>query len=40
VISRWRKRPAHGVSGVPDSGGISAETLERARLRAAQETQD
>ena len=40
VISRWRKRPAHPVSGVPNSGSISPEMLERARLRAAQETQD
>src|ERR1700733_10736610 len=40
VISRWRKRPAHAVSSVPDSGGISPEMLERARLRAARETQD
>src|ERR1700731_4899216 len=40
VISRWRKRPAHTVSGVPDGGDISPEVLERARLRAAQETQD
>src|SRR6202163_3069621 len=32
VISRWRKRPAHAVSSVPDSGGISPEMLERARL--------
>jgi len=40
VISRWRKRPAHAVSGVPDGADISPEMLERARLRAAQETQD
>src|ERR1700726_1090658 len=40
VISRWRKRPAHAVSGVADQGGISPEMLERARLRAARETQD
>ena len=40
VISRWRKRPAHAVSGVADQSGISPEMLERARLRAARETQD
>ena len=40
VISRWRKRPAHAVSGAPAGGGISPEMLERARLRAARETQD
>src|ERR1700732_5012255 len=40
VISRWRKRPAHAVSGVPDGADISPEMLERARSRAAQETQD
>src|ERR1700693_2145733 len=40
VISRWRKRPAHAVSGAPAGGGISPEMLGRARLRAARETQD
>jgi cytochrome c-type biogenesis protein CcmH/NrfF len=40
VISRWRKRPARAVSGVPDGADISPEMLERARSRAAQETQD
>jgi cytochrome c-type biogenesis protein CcmH/NrfF len=40
VISRWRKRPAHPFSGAPANGGISPEMLERARLRAARETQD
>jgi cytochrome c-type biogenesis protein CcmH len=40
VISRWRKRPAHAVSGAAVSSGISPEMLERARLRAARETQD
>jgi cytochrome c-type biogenesis protein CcmH len=40
VINRWRKRPAHAVSGVAAGSGISAEMLERARLRAARETQD
>src|ERR1700719_762526 len=38
VISRWRKRPAHAVSGAAAGSGISAEMLERARLRAARET--
>lgn len=39
VISRWRKRPVHApaVSARP---GISSELLERARARAARETQD
>jgi cytochrome c-type biogenesis protein CcmH len=40
VISRWRKRPANAFSGAPANGGISPEMLERARLRAARETQD
>jgi cytochrome c-type biogenesis protein CcmH len=40
VISRWRKRPVHAVSGAANSSGISPEMLERARLRAARETQD
>ena len=40
VISKWRKRPAHAVSGAAKGGGISPEILERARLRAARETQD
>jgi cytochrome c-type biogenesis protein CcmH/NrfF len=40
VISRWRKRPAHAVSASEPGGGISAEMLERARVRAARETQD
>jgi cytochrome c-type biogenesis protein CcmH len=40
VISRWRKRPAHAVSAAAPGGGISAEMLERARVRAARETQD
>jgi cytochrome c-type biogenesis protein CcmH/NrfF len=39
VISRWRKRPVHAVN-VASSSGISPEMLERARLRAARETQD
>src|ERR1700688_3982033 len=41
VINRWRKRPVRAVSGAAaNSSGISAETLERARMRAARETQD
>jgi len=40
VISRWRKRPVHAVSGAANNSGISPEMLERARLRAARETQD
>jgi len=40
VINRWRKRPVHAVTGAAHDSGISAETLERARLRAARETQD
>jgi cytochrome c-type biogenesis protein CcmH len=40
VISKWRKRPVHAVSGATPHSGISAEMLEQARLRAARETQD
>ena len=40
VINRWRKRPVHAVSGAANDSGISAEMLERARVRAARETQD
>jgi cytochrome c-type biogenesis protein CcmH len=40
VISKWRKRPVHAVSGAAPHSGISAEMLEEARLRAARETQD
>src|ERR1700688_2808513 len=41
VINRWRKRPVNAVvSGAANNSGISDETLERARLRAARETQD
>jgi len=41
VINRWRKRHAAAVSGAAaNSSGISPEMLERARLRAARETQD
>ena len=41
VINRWRKRPVNPVaSGAANNSGISPEMLERARLRAARETQD
>src|ERR1700722_9124245 len=40
VITRWRRRPEHAVRGAANSSGISPEMLERARLRAARETQD
>jgi cytochrome c-type biogenesis protein CcmH len=40
VINRWRRRPVHAVSPAANNRGISDETLERARLRAARETQD
>jgi cytochrome c-type biogenesis protein CcmH/NrfF len=40
VISRWRKLPAHSVSDAANHSDISPELLERARLRAARETQD
>lgn len=40
VISRWRKRPGTVVAGPANPGGISSELLERARARAARETQD
>jgi cytochrome c-type biogenesis protein CcmH len=40
VINRWRKRPVYAVSGAANNSGISPEMLERARLRAARETQD
>jgi cytochrome c-type biogenesis protein CcmH len=40
VIVRWRKRPTEQVSAVGGAPGISPELLERARARAARETQD
>ncbi len=40
VISRWRKRPAHAPAVSANQSGISPELLERARVRAARETQD
>ena len=39
VISRWRKRPVH-IAAPAGGGEISPELLERARERAARETQD
>src|SRR5579864_5658288 len=42
VISRWRKRPARAMqtAGASTATGISAERLENARRRVAQETED
>jgi len=42
VISRWRKRPARAMqtAGASTATGISAERLESARRRVAQETED
>jgi cytochrome c-type biogenesis protein CcmH/NrfF len=40
VISRWRKPPAQSGSEAANNSDISPELLERARLRAARETQD
>jgi cytochrome c-type biogenesis protein CcmH len=40
VISRWRKRPVQAPAVSANQSGISAELLERARARAARETQD
>jgi cytochrome c-type biogenesis protein CcmH len=40
VISSWRKRPAPQSAAQNNVAGISPELLERARLRAARETQD
>jgi cytochrome c-type biogenesis protein CcmH/NrfF len=42
VISRWRKRPARAVqtAGAGSASGVSAELLEHARRRVAQETED
>jgi cytochrome c-type biogenesis protein CcmH len=40
VIARWRKRPAQEASPAGGAPGISRELLERARARAARETQD
>jgi hypothetical protein len=40
VISRWRKRPPNAPQTTASHSGISSELLERARARAARETQD
>jgi cytochrome c-type biogenesis protein CcmH len=40
VIARWRKRPMKEAVPAGGASGISAELLERARARAARETQD
>ena len=40
VISRWRKRPVQAVADSAAHGDISPQLLERARERAARETQD
>jgi cytochrome c-type biogenesis protein CcmH/NrfF len=40
VISRWRKRPSIQSSGGAVASAVSPELLERARTRAARETQD
>jgi len=40
VIARWRKRPVQEAAPAGGTAGISAELLERARARAARETQD
>jgi cytochrome c-type biogenesis protein CcmH/NrfF len=40
VISRWRKRPVHAPAVSANQSGISSESLEKARARAARETQD
>jgi len=40
VIARWRKRTVQEALPTGGGSGISAELLERARARAARETQD
>ena len=40
VISRWRKRPVPQVASTGPTGGVSPDLLERARERAARETED
>ena len=40
VISRWRKHAVAPVAAAGRAPGISAELLERARARAARETED
>jgi hypothetical protein len=40
VISRWRKRPIAQVASAGPSADISSDLLDRARARAAQDTED
>jgi len=40
VISRWRKHAMEPVAGPGNAGAIPQELLERARARAARETED
>jgi cytochrome c-type biogenesis protein CcmH len=40
VISRWRKHALEPVAGAGSAGTIPQELLERARARAARETED
>ena len=40
VISRWRKHALEPVAGAGTAVAISQELLERARARAARETED
>jgi len=40
VISRWRKHALEPVAGAGNAGAIPQELLERARARAARETED
>jgi len=40
VISRWRKHALEPVAGAANAGAIPQELLERARARAARETED
>ncbi len=40
VISRWRKHAMEPVAEVGDAAAIPQELLERARARAARETED
>jgi cytochrome c-type biogenesis protein CcmH len=40
VIARWRKRAVREAVPAVGASGISAELLDRARARAARETQD
>ncbi len=40
VISRWRKRPVPRLASAGPIAGVSSELLERARARAARDTED